>query len=326
MTASAASFEEVAQPRPGYGVVSELAVYQDRLFAVLNAGPLGTPGVAIFESGDGHHWVSTLEIPDSEGILRLRVARGRLFAPEADPPGQQRGRIWQIGTEAPRAVPIAGVAHTYDLVEFEGLLVTAGGGSDFRGVLHRSDDGIRWTRAASVPAQRLRLLVSFAKRIFVSKTRGQARSDYLTWRPGEAPLPVDAVPGEAHTWCWYVTSGGQLLWSHSTRGERGQVRSTGDGEQWERVAGLGGQVVWDFAELEGVIFALAERGLFASSGGAPFRRVAAPPTADTFAPVPEGDAASSESSASLVAWRGRLFAGALREGRIYRIDVSTVLP
>ncbi len=322
--ADALEFEELAQPRAGYRVVSDLRVHGERLFVALNAGPLGSPGAAILSSRDGVLFETELELPDSEGILRLREIGGRLFAPEADPPGRSQGRIWRLDEAGFTSAPIADVTHSYDVAGLGGLLVAAGGGSDARGVLHTSRDGRAWQRVADVPAQRLRFMVVFDERVFVSKSRGRARSDYLTWQPGRAAVPVDAVQGEAHTWTWFAARDGRLLWSFSNPEARGQVRASRDGRTWEPVPGLRGLIVWDFAEIGDTLFALTERGLFASEGGA-FRRVATPPRPRAFAPFQqEGKTVDSESGASLVAWRGQLFAGSLEGGRIYRVDVSVL--
>ena len=311
--------------RAGYGVVSDLRVFDGRLVAAVNADPLVSGGAAVVATSDGRAFELLLDQEDSEGILRLRTDGDRLVVPDADPPGQEQGRVWVIdGAGAVETLVLPEVAHSYDALPLDDGWLVSGGAVDYRGALHRGelDAAGAWLRVAAVPALRMQYLAPFAGRVFASKAISQQREDYYRWAPGGEPEAVDAFPGEAQTWNWFVSpERGRLYWSSWTRSRGSRVRVTEDGERWEEVPALEGRIVWDFAELGGVLYALAEDGLWGAADGLRFEPLLVDTSLPFFAPVPARNnprGINVEAQASLVAWKGALWAGSLRDAKLYR--------
>jgi len=314
--------EPVGQPDPAHPVLTDLEVFDGALFVASAVRPLALPGAAIWRTEDGRSFTPLVLRPEGEGFLRLRAIDGALYAPEADPRGLGEGRILRSEDgRSFRSELVAGVAHTFDVALHQEALVSASAGMDERGVLHRRTPA-GWVSAAVVPALRAHFMASRGGSLFVGLIEPEGSADFVRFRgavgEGEGE-PLQVAPGQAVTTRWFVTGAGRIYWSHRADGED-RVLTSSDGQRWQSVPGLRGRFVSDFAEEGGVLYALAGRGLFGKIGEAPFQLVAEAPARGTFGPIRvDATHRSLDGSASLAAWRGTLWAGSSRDGRLYRL-------
>jgi hypothetical protein len=314
--------EPMGQPNAAHPVLTDLEVFDDALYVASAVRPLALPGAAIWRTEDGRSFTPIALRPEGEGFLRLRAIDGALYAPEADPRGRGEGRILRSEDgRSFRSERVAGVAHTFDVALHQGAVVSASAGMDARGVLHRRTPN-GWVRAAPVPALRAHFMASLGGSLFVGLIEPEGSADFVRFRGAvseDAAESLQAVPGEPVTTRWYVTRAGRIYWSHYAEGED-RVFTSVDGKRWRSVPALRGRVVSDFAEEGGVLYALAGRGIFGEVGDGPFRLVAEAPARGTFGPIRVDDTHRSlDGSASLIAWRGTLWAGSSTDGRLYRL-------
>jgi len=322
---SSGRFVRLGAPAGAASVVSDLLSHDGRLYGVASTDPLGGGRAVAFATDDGSSFESLLPADGSQGLLRIRALGDRLWVPDADPPGREAGRVFEIGADgAIQAGRIPGALHTYDVALHGGEILASSGMRGARGALHRFvTSGSDWEEAASAAASRLKGLVVYREMLLAGKRREGVPHDYLRWR--EAPArgageAVDAVPGEAVTIRWYASSRGRLFWSLHSEG-RFQLHASDDGERWAELPGFRGVFVSDLAERDGVLYVLGDSGLFGSRDHQRFVHVAAPPRPDTFAPpVALPGRANADGSASLAVHRGALYAGSSADGHLYRVD------
>jgi len=320
-----ASFSRKGLVAEGRPVITDLAVFAGRLYATANTDPLHASGAGVRSTEDGETFEDVLDDPASQGFLRLRVIDGTLYMPEGDPEGYDPGHVWtKVDGEDPVRTAVARAVHTFDVARFGDDLLCANGMIGGSGSLCSTHDGgeTGWREVESTPYKRLKFMAVQGDRLFVSKRTVQTPIDYLRW-DGDVDdhdgQPVDAVPGEANTWRWYVTSEGRLYWSFIAD-EGHEVRYTDDGETWVEVEDLAGRLTADFAELDGDLYALTEEGLFGSDDGEHFRLVAPAPTALTFGPVYRSGGYNAEATASMTVFEGRLWCGSSTDGHLYVVD------
>jgi len=319
-------FVEMTRPPKALPVIADLAVFRDRLYLATSVNPLGAFGTRVLSTTDGASYRVDLNRPYSQGLLRLRVLRGALYVPDADPQGLVPGRIYSSadGETFAEAV-LEGAVHTYDVIEHRGALLASNGMEDGRGALLREpkSPAAPWQLVANVDVARMKFMVEHHGELLVAKGRGGSPVDYLRFAGDPAAAPpraVDAIPGEASTFRWYVTERGRLFWSlHDEAGFR--LLWSDGGDRWQPVAELSGKLVSGLAELDGNLYALTPRGLFGSRDHESFELVAPPPGPDVFAPiVVADDTVNADACASLARFDGHLWAGASRGGRLFRIE------
>jgi hypothetical protein len=318
-------FEKLGEPSPGYNVITDIVSFSGRLFASASANPLNAFGAAVASTADGVSFADAVIDETSQGFLRLRVIDGALFVPDGDPNGYDPGWVWVSadGAEFERTT-VPGAVHTFDVASYEGALLASNGMLDGGGSLCALDaGGESWTEIQSTPYQRLRFLAVFAGRLYAAKRMIGADEDYLVWSgpaaDGEVEA-VDALEGEANTWTWFSSAAaGRLYWSFGAAGSVG-VAATGDGETWQSIEALDGEFVSAFAELDGNVYALGNKGLWGTSDGTTFVRIAEAPSGTTFAPVPVDGGYNAEATASLAVHDGRLWCGSSTDGHLYRVE------
>ena len=320
-------FVRLAAPLGGAATISDLVSHDGRLYGVASRQPLGGREALLFATADGTRIEGLLDPGTSEGLLRIRRARGRLWVPDADPTSRDAGRVYEIaGPGAPRPDRVADALHTYDVVDYGGELLSSNGMRDGRGALLAQRSANDWSRVATSHSRRLKWLVAFRGSLFAAIRPRGATADYLRWRdapargPGEA---VDAVPGEAVTFRWYVSERGSLFWSRLAGGRFG-VQSTADGERWTDVPSLADRFVSAFAELDGALYALSDAGLHGSRDHVHFELVAPAPGPAVFGPArTSGARANSDATASLAVHAGALWSGSSTDGHLYRLVRAT---
>lgn len=314
---------KIGEPSDGYDVITDLTVFRDRLFVTSSVNPLGEFGAAVQATADGERFDTVIDDPTSQGFLRLRVIGDALYAPDGDPDGYDPSWVYRSsdGATFERAA-VTGSVHTFDVAEYEGELLASNGMISGQGSLCRSEDGTgTWSEVASTPYSRLKQMVVFDGRLFVAKRVVRGPVDYVVWDGKVSEnngLAVDAVAGEAVTWRWHATSYGRLFWAGGT--DRVWTYTTVDGETWNEVTTLEGEFVSDFAELDGNLYALGHRGIYASSDGETFERILAFEDTERFGPVSSGTGINVEATASMEAWNGALWLGSSQDGGLYRVE------
>lgn len=316
-------FVEMSRPQKALPVIGDLAVFRGRLYLATGANPLAALGARVVSTEDGASYRVDLDRPFSQGFLRLRVVRGALRVPDADPEGIAPSWLYAsedgasfVATELARAV------HSYDVIEYRGMLLTSNGLEGGKGALLRAPDAGDgpWQVAAVADVKRMRFMVEHGGELLVAKARFGSPADYLRFAgaPGE-PREVDAIPGEANTMRWYVSERGRLFWSLYADG-RFQLLWSDGGDRWQPATGLTG-LVSGLAELDGNLYALAPGGLYGSRDQVHFELVAATPGPHVFAPVPLRDEViNADACASLATYAGRLWAGASSGGMLFRVE------
>lgn len=319
-------FVEMARPPRALPVIADLAAFRDRLYLGTSVNPLDAFGARVLSTTDGTSYRVDLDRPFSQGLLRLRVLRGALYVPDADPQGVVPGRLyWSADGERFEDVVLDGAVHTYDVIERRGVLLTSNGMEDGRGALLREPAGSAgpWQTVASVDVNRMKFMVEHGGDLLVAKGRGGSPVDYLRFSgdPGAAPPQfVDAIPGEASTYRWYLSERGRLFWSLHAAGGFQLLWSDG-GDRWQPVSEFSGELVAGLAELDGNLYALTARGLFGSRDHRNFALVAPAPDPEVFAPIAVADdTINADACASLVRYAGHLWAGGTHGGRLFRVD------
>ena len=319
-------FVEMARPQRPLPVIADLAVFHDRMYLATSVNPLDAFGARVLSTADGVSYRVDLDRPFSQGLLRLRVLRGSLFVPDADPQGLAPGRLYTSADGEPfKEIALEGAVHTYDVIEWGGALLTANGREDGRGALLREPPaaGGPWQEVARVDVNRIKFMIEHQGDLLVAKGRSGSQADYLRFSADPAAAPprlVDAIAGEASTMRWYVSERGRLLWSlHAD--DRFQLLWSDGGDHWQPVPELEGELVAGLAELDGNLYALTSRGLFGSRDHRSFALVAAAPDAEVFAPVRVATGGiNADGCASLVRFAGHLWAGGARGGRLFRVE------
>jgi hypothetical protein len=319
-------FVEMGRPAKPLPVIADLAVFRERLYLATSVNPLGAFGTRVLSTADGASYRVDLERPFSQGLLRLRVARDALFVPDADPQGLAPGRLYRSDDgERFEEIALEGAVHTYDVIEHRGALFTSNGMDDGRGALLREPPapGAAWQPVARFDVNRIKFMVEHRGDLLISKGRHGSPADYvrITGEPGAAAARlVDAIPGEASTYRWYVSERGRLFWSLYAD-QRFQLLWSDGGDRWRPAVGLPEELVAGLAELDGNLYALTPSGLFGSRDGLRFEPVAPAPDAEAFAPVwVASETVNADACASLVRFAGHLWAGATRGGRLFRVE------
>lgn len=319
-----AQFVEAGRPPGGHPIITDLEVFSGRLYVTTSRNPLGEFGANVFSTVDGGTFSSVLDDPSSQGFLRLRVIDGRLYIPDGDPNGYDPGYVYvDDGSGMLLRTTIPGAVHTFDVAGFGGDVLASNGMMSGKGSLCRRG-GETWPEVAATQYGRLRYMASFNGRLFVGKSAVGSSADYLSWSGGVAGSsgqPVDAAPGEAVTFRWYVSEGtGRLFWS-STSSAGAKIRHTQDGQTWTEIPTLEGLFVSDFADFGGRVYALAHTGLWESTDdGDSFAPVLEPPAAGAFDPLSVGQGISVDAMASMVGFDGTLWVGSSSNGTLYRVQ------
>ena len=320
-------FVRVGTPSSQQRVIPDLEVFRGRLYVATSTNPLMQQGASLWSTQDGSTFERLIDQPTSEGFLRVRALGGMLFVPEADPPGYEGGRVW-ISRDGKRFTPttVPGVVHSYDVADFAGHLLSSNGAADGSGGLFRwSPDQETWSRIAEAGSRRLQYMVEYRGRLYVAKTLSGTPADFLVWSDDLAAPPQiskDVVPGEAHTWRWYVSGRNRLFWSHWSAEGGHEVRYTDDGESWALVPELSDQFASDFAELDGHLYVLTASGLWGSRDHARFEQLIASTGPFPFAPVVDEARMNVEAMASMASYRDALWCGSSRNGSLYRVEFS----
>jgi hypothetical protein len=265
--------------------------------------------------------------------LRARVIGDRLFVPDGDPPGGEPGFIYQTKDGVRfTEIRLEQVFHTYDLTLYKGGLFASNCMIRRSGSLHSPTDAdlASWRPAFITRSSRLRFATVFLDHLYVATEPDGSGRDFLRW-PGSplevAPEELDAVPGDAVTFRWFVSSENILFWSMRD-GREIRFLSSRDGEHWQDGPGFRRQFVSDLAELDGNLYVLTNRGLWGSTDHRRFEQVAKAPGGRSFGVVlvPKngestgGLAGNSDGMGSLTAFRGQLWAGSSNGGVLYRIE------
>jgi len=261
----------------------------------------------------------------SQGYLRLRVLNNSLYIPDGDPNGYAPSYVYvSANGDTFTQTVVQGAVHTYDVIARNGLLLCSNGMLNGQSALcGTSNNGSTpWTTVSTAAYSRYKFMVEHNGALYAAKRMIGSAVDYARWTGDVTTEPaqgVNALPGEANTFRWYVTGSNRLFWSVFYQGTL-HVHYTDNGQTWTEATSLQAQFVSDFAELSGNLYALTDKGLWGALDGANFVQVAPPPTASTFGMVPSAGSSNADATASMELYQGALWCGSSTNGRIYRIE------
>jgi hypothetical protein len=286
-----------------------------------------------------------------QGITRLRVIEGRLFATDADAPlyggfglseapfedylfvSDEQGRFAPLAAgDAPppgtRVLPFS--FHAFDVIRFRGELVASGGtvgggshgrypGGVFVGAPGAATLPPRWiVGGAGLGVVRTTFFHRFGGRLFMGVQNNERRIRFdLAILDGGAPRTIRITPDGGWLTRRFASGGGILYWVASAYpgdGRGAALYQSRDGRRFELVplpAGAGDPQ--DVAIVGDATYLLATHGLYRRDG-AGFTRLAEAPPGDPFGVW------DTFCSAPLEVAGDALWAGSLRDGRLYRID------
>jgi len=288
-----------------------------------------------------------LYVPDADPpYLGLGLARGfaegYVFVSGEDGRFEPARRPGHLPPKAPTAerggaALLPGALHVFDVVRFRGHTfastgaVVAGIARKSPGTLFRErSDGANWEvfytylGGPREGSSRLGYMVRFKDRLYVaiSPLEGHDRNDYVVIEPpredsNSAPVQGRAVSivGGAHTLRWYADHG-HLFWI--VRVSSGsELLVSDDGERWSAVtlpADVGSPT--DVLRVDKHLFVLAERALLELGERGAVLRASVDDKKSPFT-IDNGYCA-----APLVAFGGKLYAGAQKKGSLYTIGAG----
>jgi hypothetical protein len=311
----------MGRPSGGHPLITDLAVFQDRLYLTTSVSPLGSFGASVFVTSDGQSFDTVINDSSSQGFLRLRVLDGTLYIPDGDPNGYDPGYVYVTNGGQLQQTVIPNAVHTFDVAAHAGDVLASNGMASGKGSLCKSS-GTSWPEVVATPYGRLRYMASFGDALYVGKSAVGSNADYLRWTgdvDASQGQPVDVVSGEAVTFRWFASEQGRLLWAHAAAGAF-HVRQSEDGTSWSDVSSLDGEFVSDFVDFGGKVYALGNSGLWESDDGGSFDLVVPAPGEAPFEPHHVGQGISVDGMASLEAYDGSIWAGSSVDGSLYRIE------
>jgi hypothetical protein len=317
-------FVWIGTPEAALPVITDLAVFRDRLYLTTSINPLGSFGAIVYHTVDGESFTPVIDDPTSQGFLRLRVIDDFLYVPDGDPNSYDPSYVYisDDGDQFSKTTVIGSV-HTFDVINYAGDLLCSNGMMSGSGSLCRTPDNGEspWTEVEATSVSRLKFMTEFNGSLYVAKRMVGTPADYVVWSGNvddNNGTPIDAVDGEASTWRWYVTGKGRLFWSLVT--DNLKVFFTDDGEIWTEVEEVAGEFVSDFAELDGNLYLLSHAGLWGSTDETEFTLIAQAPDTDTFGPIEVEGGFNVEGAASMTEYNGHLWCGSTSDGSLYRVE------
>jgi len=293
-----------------------------------------------------------------EGITRLRDVGGVIMAADADAPGpggygyvkdaqyedylfvsDSAGRFPPLepGELPPKNSVVLPLAfHAFDVIRYGGALIATGGtgrlprgpypGALYVGELHDRALIPRYTLGRNVGVVRTTYMHRFKGRLYVGfqNNSRKARFDLAIatgdLRSRDTPEPVVAKVTEDGGWLTrrFETGLGALWWvaaGYENDGRGSALFRSEDGQRFERVP-LPETVgePQDVLVVGSQIYLLASGGVFRAGAKATFEKFADAPAGDPFGHW------DTFCSAPLVGFGDRIYAGSLRDGRVYALE------
>jgi hypothetical protein len=319
------TLSDVGAPEGGLPVISDLAIFDGRLWLIESRVPLGVNGAAVWTYTPAAGFTRVFEDPFSQGFLRGDVIDGRLYVADGDPRGYAPGvvHIFETAASPPRTTIVEEAIHNFQVVKFGGALYVTGGLASGSWGLNRYDAAEqRWLIAQRGPHMRLRYVAVFDGALWgnlyaddgseLVKIDAALNAVDLSFVPGVG-IGFDVEVKRNHL---YVT-GTSPAGTYAVRFEPGRSVPV-------RLEGLEAAIVFDFEEHDGVLYAVGcgatKSYLWASTDGVAFTRLIEwDDLRFGFAPG-AGGSSNADGRASLASFQGKLYIGSSTNGRLYRMD------
>jgi hypothetical protein len=275
-----------------------------------------------------------LEDNTSQGYLRLGVFDNKLWIPDGDPNGLDPSYVYISSSGTPGSftkTSIIQAVHTFDVIKYNNKALTSNGMSTYQGGLCKYNGTSQWNSVyQSASSFRMKYMAEFLGKLFVANSNQNSDTDYFMWSGDvetTSPMLKNAVIGASSTFRWYASTQGRLFWTVASNNQIRCLSST-DGNTWTPVANLDGKFVSDYCEMNGKMYALSQNGLWESSDYINFTQIAAPPTSDpnAFMPVPVTGGYNADGMASMEPFNGSIWCGSSRNGKVYKVDLTTSVP
>lgn len=329
------SFVEMGKPAGGHPTITDMVVFNGKLYFTTSKDPLGNWGTNVFYTTDGISYTKVLEDNSSQGYLRLGVYDSKLWVPDGDPNGLDPSYVYISSTGAPASftkTSILQAVHTFDVIKYNNKLLTSNGMSTYQGGLCKYNGTSQWNSVYQSPSSfRMKYMVEFMGKLIVANSNPNSDTDYFIWNGDvetTAPALKNAVTGSSATFRWYASSQGRIYWTVASNNQIRCLTST-DGNTWTPVANLDGKFVSDYCELNGKMYALSQNGLWESSDYVNFQQIATPPSSypNAFMPVPVASGGyNADGMASMEPFNGSIWCGSSLNGKLYKVDVATAVP
>jgi hypothetical protein len=325
------TFVEMTKPAGGYPTITDMAVFNSKLYLTTSKDPLGDWGANVFYTTDGNSYTKVLEDNTSQGFLRMGVYDSKLWIPDSDPNGMDPTYVYISSTGASGSftkTSIPGAVHTFDIAKHGTNVYASNGMGTSEGGMSKYDGANSWpTSYSSATAFRMKYMAEFQGKLYVANDNPNSDVDYFVWSGDVAtttPTQKNTATGVSMTFRWFASSQGKLFWS-VVYGSKAHCLVSTDGNTWTPVAGLDGTFVSDYCELNGKMYALSQNGLWESSDYMTFVNIAPAPASDpnAFKPVPMTGGYNSDGNASMEAFNGAIWCGSSTNGKVYKVDVAT---
>jgi hypothetical protein len=318
-----ASLTRVGAPAGGLPVISDLEVFDGKLWLAESLNPLGQFGAQLWSWDPAAGFVKVIDDPTSQGFLRARAIGGKLYVPDADANGLAPGivHVLDAATAPPRATVVDAHVHTFDVVAWNQGLFALGGLDTGESGVNRFDAALgRWTVVSRGPFSRLKYGGVLDGALLSTKRQvGTTDADLVQIDAAGAQTGLTLIPGEANVVCVEAARGGLYL-TLSTSTGLAHVRLEPGGAVIN-LTGISGALLFDFVQhSDGNVYAVGMDGqtssfVYGSQDGVAFTRLV---TVNDlrFGQVP----GNADGRPSIASFQGQLYCGSSTDGALYRID------
>lgn len=323
------NFVEMGKPTGGYPTITDMAIFNNRIYLSTSLDPLGNWGTNVFYTTDGVSYTKVLEDNSSQGYLRMGVYDNQLWIPDGDPNGLDPSYVYISSTGNPGSftqTQIPQAVHSFDVIKYNNKLLVANGMSNYQGALCKYDGASTWNSVyQSASSFRMKYMAEFQGKLFVANNNPNSDTDYFLWNGDvqtTTPTLKNTLTGPAMTFRWFASSGGKIFWTVAANNQIRCLMSS-DGNTWTPVAGLDQKFVSDYCEMNGKMYALSQNGLWESSDFTNFTQIATPPASypNAFMPVPVQNGYNADAQASMETFNGSLWCGSSLNGKVYKVDI-----
>lgn len=323
------NFVEMGKPTGGYNTLTDMAIFNNRIYLSTSKDPLGDWGTNVFYTTDGVSYTKVLEDNSSQGYLRMGVYDGKLWIPDGDPNGYDPSFVYISSTGNANSftqTQITLAVHTFDIIKYNNNFYTASGFNNYNGGLSKYNGVSTWSvDYQSATAFRMKYMTQCNGKLYAACGNMNSDVDYFVFNGDPAtttPTQKNVLTGPSMTFRWYTSSTNRMYWTVAANNQIRCLTST-DGNTWTPITGLDQKFVSDYCEMNGKMYALAQNGLWESSDYVNFVNIAAPPASypNAFMPVPVQNGYNADAQASMETFNGSLWCGSSLNGKVYKVDI-----
>lgn len=320
---TAATLTRVGAPTGGLPVISDLEVFDGRLWLAESVNPLGSFGAHLWSWDPAGGFRKVLDDPTSQGYLRARAINGKLYVPDADPDGLAPGKVHVLdaAAAAPRAEVVDGHVHTFDVVAWNNGLYALGGLDTGESGVNRFDPALgRWTVTSRGPFSRLKYGAVLDGGLLATKRQlGTTDADLVQVDAAGTQTGISLVTGEANVVCVEAVRGGLYVALGTSQGVAHARLEPGGAVL--PLTGISGALLFDFVlHSDGNVYAVGTDGatssfVYGSQDGVAFTRLV------TVNDLRFGLVGSNaDGRPSIASFQGKVYLGSSTDGALYRLD------